>query len=285
MYSIKWPCGCGVCEAIKLTPPRGKRAWLMMNIVMYIAIGLMAGGLTGFSGSSAVIVVVPALTLGLRMPFREAVGTSLAVDVLTSVMVAITYARSRHVAYKGGGLLIIGAVIGAQSGVLLAHDVPAFWLEWAFGIFALGLSGTFLLHAWRNQPLVAANVALDAGPKSQGYRYLIVGFLGFLIGNVSGLLGASGGIMFLAALVYALRYDLRTAIGTGTAAMALSALSGALGYAWHHELSVAGFIIIGFTAVLTGYAVARATQKLSERVQMGGTGLILMAVGWAMLLK
>jgi hypothetical protein len=256
-----------------------------MMIVIYVIIGLIAGGLTGFSGSSAVIVVVPALTLGLKMPFHEAVGTSLAVDVVTSVMVAITYARSHHVAYKGGGLLIIGSVIGAQSGVLLAHDVSAFWLELAFGVFGLALSGIFLVHAWRNEPLVAASTSSRNSSQTSLYRYLIIGILGFVIGNISGLLGASGGIMFLAALVYGLGYSLRTAIGTGTAAMALSALSGALGYAWHHEVSLAGFLIIGLTAVVMGYWVARATQKVSERIQMGGTGLIVLGVGLAMLLK
>ncbi|MCY0910061.1 MAG: hypothetical protein OWR62_16940, partial [Sulfobacillus thermotolerans] len=76
---------------------------------------------------------------------------------------------------------------------------------------------------------------------------------------------------------------LRTAIGTGTAAMALSALSGALGYGWHHEIDVIGFLLIGVIAVTTGYLVAHYAQGIRERYQVGGTGLLLFAVGVWML--
>ncbi len=112
-----------------------------------------------------------------------------------------------------------------------------------------------------------------------------VGLLGFLIGNISGLIGASGGMLFLVALLYGLRYSLRTAIGTGTATMALSALSGALGYGWHGKVDGSGFVLIGVVAVVTGYVVAHYAQRIRERCQVGGTGLLLLAVGLSMLLR
>lgn len=254
-----------------------------MDIVVYLIIGLITGALTGFSGASAVVIVVPALTLGMHIPFRTAVGTSLAVDVVTSVTVAWSYARQRHVAFNQGALLMGGAMAGAQTGVILSHHIPTAWLTVAFGIFMVAMSWNFLSHAWRNIPLITPPPAGQA-PKPPNWKVVAaVSAWGFLIGNISGLIGASGGILFLVALLYGLRYPLRTAIGTGTAAMALSALSGALGYGWHHEIDVIGFLLIGVIAVITGYLVAHYAQGIRERYQVGGTGLLLFAVGVWML--
>lgn len=256
-----------------------------MGILAYLVIGLVTGVLTGFSGASAVVVVVPALTLFLHMPFRTAVGTSLAVDVVTSLIVAWSYARQHHVQLRKGGLLILGAILGAQTGVVLAHHVPTAWLKFSFGLFMVVMSWNFLSHAWRNVPLVTPP-APGHMRKPPSWRMIAgVGMLGFLIGNISGLIGASGGILFLVALLYGLQYSLRTAIGTGTAAMALSALSGAVGYGWHHEIDVSGFVFIGFVAVVVGFFVAQYAQRIQERYQVGGTGLLLLVVGLSMLIR
>ena len=255
-----------------------------MDIVAYLLIGIVTGALTGFSGASAVVVVVPALTLGLHVPFRTAVGTSLAVDVVTSIIVAWSYARQHHVALKQGALLMLGAMAGAQTGVVLSHHVPTAWLTVAFGVFMMAMSWNFLSHAWRNVPLVTPPLPGHIHTPPSWHMVAGVGLLGFLIGNISGLIGASGGILFLVALLYGLHYSLRTAIGTGTAAMALSALSGAVGYGWHHEVDVFGFFLIGAIAMITGYVVARYAQAIRERYQVGGTGLLLLAVGLSMLI-
>lgn len=255
-----------------------------MDIVVYLVIGLITGALTGFSGASAVVIVVPALTLGMHVPFRTAVGTSLAVDVVTSVTVAWSYARQHHVALKQGALLMLGAMVGAQTGVILSHHIPTAWLTVAFGVFMVAMSWNFLSHAWRNAPLVIPPVPGQERKEPSWTMVAAVGVLGFLIGNISGLIGASGGILFLVALLYGLRYSLRTAIGTGTAVMALSALSGAVGYGWHHEIDGTGFLLIGVVAVVTGYLVAHYAQRIRERYQVGGTGLLLFAVGISMLI-
>lgn len=267
----------GQGDRVLLKPPQ------RMDVLAYFLIGIITGALTGFSGASAVVVVVPALTLALHIPFRTAVGTSLAVDVVTSFIVAWSYAQQHHVALKQGALLMLGAMTGAQTGVVLSHHVPTAWLTVAFGVFMITMSWNFLSHAWRNVPLVTPPPPGQSHTPPSWPMVAGVGLLGFLIGNISGLIGASGGILFLVALLYGLRYTLRTAIGTGTAAMALSALSGAVGYGWHHELDGIGFVLIGATAMMTGYVVAHYAQAIRERYQVGGTGLLLLAVGLSML--
>ncbi len=52
-------------------------------------IGMSVGALTGITGASGVVLVVPLLTL-LGLNFQEAVGSSLLVDVITTTIVIYT---------------------------------------------------------------------------------------------------------------------------------------------------------------------------------------------------
>ncbi len=252
-------------------------------MIFFVLIGLFTGALTGFSGASAVVVVVPALTLFLHLPFRIAVGTSLAVDVITSLVVAWSYERQGNVKLKKAIPLVLGATIGAQTGVILAHYVPTSWLDILFSSFMVILSWNFLFHGWRNIPLVNPP-SIEELNRNPSWKMIIgVGAIGFFIGNISGLIGASGGILFLVALMYGLKFPLRNAIGTSTAVMGLSALSGSLGYGWHGEVDITALAVIGSIAVVTGFFVAQYAQGIKERYQIGGTGLLLFVIGLSML--
>ena len=57
----------------------------------FIILGIIVGALTGVLGSSGVVAVVPALIIiNSELP-QDAIGTSLLIDVITSVMVAYVY--------------------------------------------------------------------------------------------------------------------------------------------------------------------------------------------------
>ncbi|CAB1128297.1 putative membrane transporter protein [Candidatus Hydrogenisulfobacillus filiaventi] len=254
-----------------------------MPVIWLLLTGVVTGTLTGFTGASAVVVVVPALTVGLHLPFREAVGTSLAVDVVTSLAVTRSYARAGNLRLRRAWILILGAMAGAQTGVLLAHRLPVRGLVGGFAVFMFGMAANFFWHAWRDIPLVSVRARAAVRPPASPARRLAgVGLIGFLVGNVAGLIGASGGVLFLLALLYGLGFTLREAVGTGTAAMALSALSGALGYARQGEVDAAAWAVVGLVAVVTGFYVAGGVQRIPERFQAAGTGLILLGVGLAM---
>jgi uncharacterized membrane protein YfcA len=71
-----------------------------ISIILLIVIGLCAGCITGLIGASGILVVVPALTIVLAFPVHTAIGTSLAVDVIASVVVSYIYYR------KGRGVKV-----------------------------------------------------------------------------------------------------------------------------------------------------------------------------------
>ena len=64
---------------------------MAFNIFIYILAGLGAGVGTGLAGLSAAAVISPMLITFLGFPAYEAVGISLASDVLASAVSAYTY--------------------------------------------------------------------------------------------------------------------------------------------------------------------------------------------------
>jgi uncharacterized membrane protein YfcA len=196
-----------------------------MATILLIVIGMATGALTGFGGGSAVVIIVPALTQLLHIPFRIAVGTSLTVDVLTSALVSVGYARSGNVQLRRGWIFIVTAIFGPQLGILLSHDIPAAWLAIFFAMTMIAFGSNFVWHAWRNIPMVKN--AENTRVTWQSIFWVVI--MGIAIGMITGLVGAGGGVMYLLALVYGLRYSIRPAVGTSVVIMAVSAVSGAVG--------------------------------------------------------
>lgn len=81
------------CEFIFADKPKPKVGFIHRFLVIFvispiilILIGIAVGILTGVTGSSGVLIVVPALSL-LGLSFQESVGSSLLVDVITTISV------------------------------------------------------------------------------------------------------------------------------------------------------------------------------------------------------
>jgi uncharacterized membrane protein YfcA len=77
-----------------------------------VLIGVAVGALTGITGSSGVLIVVPALSY-LGLSFKDSIGSSLLVDVITTTSVIYVYFTHRNVDVKKAVLIGLGAVLGA----------------------------------------------------------------------------------------------------------------------------------------------------------------------------
>ena len=263
--------------------------WL--SVIALVVIGLGSGCITGFMGASGVLVVVPALNMLLGLPVHTAIGTSLAIDVIASVVVSSVYYRRGNVELRSGMWLALGAVLGAQAGSKLAAYIPEFELGGGFGFFLI-LSGVGL---WRENVRRrlrlfsggSRSVGADAGVGSRvELRRVAASFaVGFLVGVVSGVFGAGGGVMFLIALMFLLRYPIHKAIGTSTFIMAVTALSGAIGYTLNGYISPLAAVLVGAGTIVGGrvgavYANMAPEEKLAKIV-----GTIFTMLGMLMIVK
>jgi uncharacterized membrane protein YfcA len=269
------------------------RQMVTMSLLGLIALGLCLGGVTGLIGSSGVLIVVPALTLFFGLPIHTAIGTSLAVDVIASIIVSIVYLKMGNGELRSGLGLALGAVVGAQVGSRIAKYIPSANLGRGFGIFLViigagRLSGKGLIGLLSSQhspqsmdtkKVSGQNNSIKVGPKQVAVSLV----LGFLLGIISGIFGAGGGIMFLLTLIVLLKYPLHKAVGTSTLMMTLTALSGAIGYALNGYMSPLAFILVGAGAIVGGKIGAIYANKVPEASLSKIIGIVFIALGIIMI--
>ena len=76
-----------------------------MNITVFfvtLAAGLGAGVVTGLVGASAAVVVVPVMVTFLGYDIYEAIGISLATDVVASLTATRIYTKNKNIDIKHG---------------------------------------------------------------------------------------------------------------------------------------------------------------------------------------
>lgn len=96
---------------------------------------------------------------------------------------------------------------------------------------------------------------------AQGTLLLLIGFL---IGIISGLVGAGGGVMILITIIFILHYPMHEAVGTSTVIMAITALSSLVGYACEGHVDWQMGLIITIGALIAGVIGAKFANDVSE---------------------
>jgi len=116
-----------------------------------LALGFGAGMLTMLLGIGGGFILVPAMIYILGMPARVVIGTSLAIILVISAGATMVHSlTTRSVDIVLAGLLLIGGVVGAQYGAVLATKLKPDFLRLALAVVILLVGLRMLLGlAWR----------------------------------------------------------------------------------------------------------------------------------------
>jgi uncharacterized membrane protein YfcA len=105
-------------------------------MLLFLAIGLGAGVLSGLFGIGGGLVIVPALAFVAGMPILTATGTSLGALLLpVGLLGALEYHRNGNLNLKASLLIALGLFLGAYFGARLAHLLTPMQLKRAFAVF------------------------------------------------------------------------------------------------------------------------------------------------------
>lgn len=228
------------------------RATGARGIILHLAVGLLAGLLSGMFGVGGGIVIVPLLVLLLAYPQRLASGTSLAAIIPTSIVGVISYALSGDVQWIAALILAAGAVVGAQIGTWLLPRLPVRALQLGFAVFMLVVVVMlFLVIPSRGEPFVITWIS-GLG---------LVG-LGLLTGVLSGVLGVGGGVVVVPALMLLFGTSDLIARGTSLLMMVPTAISGTIGNGRRSNVDYRGAVLIGVAACTTTALGAWITKSI-----------------------
>jgi uncharacterized protein len=113
----------------------------MVQVLLYLVLGLGAGILSGLIGIGGGTVIIPVLVFLFGMSQHEAQGTTLALLVPPiGLLAALTYYRQGYVDLKVAGLICLGFFIGGLLGANVAVRLPNAVLEKGFGVVLLILA-------------------------------------------------------------------------------------------------------------------------------------------------
>jgi|SRR5687768_1988523 uncharacterized membrane protein YfcA len=109
---------------------------------LYLAIGLVAGVLSGIFGIGGGIVIVPALIYLAGFPPLSATGTSLgALAIPVGILVGSwTYYQGGHVNVRASLLIAVGLAVGAYFGAQLALHAGGLVVKRAFAVFLVAIA-------------------------------------------------------------------------------------------------------------------------------------------------
>ncbi len=249
----------------------------MIKLIVCIIAGLGAGIGTGLAGLSAAAVISPMLITFLDFPAYEAVGISLASDVLASAVSAYTYGKNKHLDVKNGLIMLCAVLVFTVVGSYAAGLLPNTTMG-SFSVFMTFLLGIkFIIR-----PVMATQEARADRSKAKMALQSIL--CGALVGFICGFVGAGGGMMMLLVLTSVLGYELKTAVGTSVFIMSFTAFTGAVSHMAIGGLPDLSALVLCILATLIGaQSSALFANKASPTVLNRITGVVLTVLGAAML--
>jgi uncharacterized membrane protein YfcA len=116
-----------------------------MHIVIAIAVGLVAGVISGMLGVGGGTISIPAMVLLLDVEQHTAQGVALAAMMFTASVAAFVHYRQGNVKLRTTLLIAPSAVAFSYLGAWAAGQVTAEWLTRVFAIFLLIIGCRMLL--------------------------------------------------------------------------------------------------------------------------------------------
>ena len=104
--------------------------------ILTVAIGLVAGILSGMFGIGGGLIIVPSLVALRGYETKQAIGTSLGVIILpVGILGFLTHYRAGNVNFKASLLIAAGLFFGSYVGAKLVVSLPKDVVNKLFAVF------------------------------------------------------------------------------------------------------------------------------------------------------
>ena len=240
---------------------------ITMEVVTYLALGAVAGLISGLFGLGGGIIIVPILIFAFHLQGIDpqisthmAIATSLATIAVTSLSSIYTHHHKSSVRWDLVKRMSPGIVLGSIAGGMFALSLNGIKLQSLFGIFLVMIAFQMLFH----RPVMGSRLL----PGTPG-----LGLAGVGIGALSSLFGIGGGSLTTPFLSF-FGIRIHQAVGTAAACGLTIALSSLLIYATSAEINyqlpeaTIGYIFLPawLGIILTSTPFARLGALLAHRL-------------------
>lgn len=192
--------------------------------------GIATGTLLGLLGGGGSIIAVPILIYLLGMHPKAAIGTSLVIVGLASLLAAWSHFRNHSVLVSTALIFGVSGAIGSFAGARLAQYISDVV---QLSMFAVVMALVALLMLRHRQPQI------DIVDEVKSTSLPVMLFAGLGAGLLTGLLGVGGGFIIVPALTMVLHLPIKKAIGTSLLVIGTNSIVGAISYGSSLNLTLA----------------------------------------------
>lgn len=250
----------------------------MINIIITIALGVVAGVLSGMFGIGGGVVIVPSLIILFSLQLQAASGTSLAALLLpVGIFACMKFYKAGYLSIRTSAYIAIGLLAGVFFGAKLVTSIPNDLLKQFYGIFLLYVSYIFiqpleLLKLKKVKEIDESQLASDANP-------ILLIVLGAATGVLSGMFGIGGGLVITPFLMAVLKFHPKKAIGTSLGALLLPVgLPGVIVYHQAGNINLEFAICIAIGMVFGSILGAKITLNLPAKNIKRAYGFFLLLI-------
>jgi len=240
-----------------------------------LAVGAVAGLLSGVLGVGGGIIMVPLLTGALAFDQHRAHAHSLAAIVLIALSGATGFALAGEID-PGVGLAIgLGGIVGSTVGAHLMHRLSPQALRAVFGLIMIA---TGVRMFW------AGVVESGADLETVASLAIAVG-IGLVAGVASGVAGIGGGVIMVPAMVFLLGMNQHIAEGTSLMAILFTAVAGTRVNLRNHRVDLRQAALIGVGGVIFALIGVQFALGMSSETLTRVFGAFVALVGVRMIVK
>ncbi len=252
----------------------------LLTILSYLAatlIGITLGVLGG--GGSILTVPVFVYLLGISPVFATAY--SLFVVGTTSLIGAIAYIKRSLVDFKTAILFAIPSFIAVfLTRKFLIPAIPK--ILFTTSLFTLTKSSFMMLlfaviMFAASYSMIKEKKTYSTDAKPSKYKYIYILLEGFIVGVLTGIVGAGGGFLIVPALVILTKLPMKLAVGTSLLIISVKSLIGFLGDVSNLEIDW-NFLIIFTSLSVVGILIGNVLSKKIDGKKLKK------AFGWFVLL-
>ncbi|MGV0167960.1 sulfite exporter TauE/SafE family protein [Furfurilactobacillus sp. WILCCON 0119] len=274
----------------------------MTQVIIMLAVGLIAGIAGAILGLGGGIIVTPILTLGMGISIKYAIGASIIAVIATSSGSTIAYLRDNVLNLRVAMFLEIFTTVGAILGAVLNGILSPIVLYVTFGLLLL-YSGYNMVRKLRAGTEVLQRAEPDAlakklklngsyydkaADKTIDYQVEHVpagAAVMFGAGIASGLLGIGSGAFKVMALDTFMKMPLKPSTSTSNLMMGVTAAASATVYFFNGSIRPLIAVPLALGILVGATAGARIMQRLPSRWIRIIFVPIILYIGLQMLLK
>ncbi|HLI91997.1 MAG TPA: sulfite exporter TauE/SafE family protein [Puia sp.] len=117
----------------------------IQSVVLLLAVGVLAGMLSGLVGLGGGVIIVPALVYLLGFSQHQATGTSLGILLLPAGIFAVmNYYRKGYIDVRVVLLIFAGFLVGGYLGSKISLNIPEGTLKKIFAVILVLIAGRVL---------------------------------------------------------------------------------------------------------------------------------------------